>query len=241
MNRINKVSRVLLGVSLLMITVMGIAHAAFFTINTNDGIDQTGLPTAFRVDPSGDPANYDILNFWAVSDANPPTEFYFRAELDGALPSGAYLEARLDCNNNGIFTESVDVLVDYQPFDTTTPDSIYYWNGDWSTYGDDYNTIYGEPTATTGAYEWRAPTSGIGNVVWTDCLSGQINVQLATVEPFGTDQDTTVSRGFDVPTAVTLQQITPSSHGTIFPLIMGLLALVGVTAYLMRRRRTLLK
>ncbi len=240
MNSINRVSKVSLGVSLLMITVLGIAQAAFFTVNTNDGIDQTGLPTAFLVDPASDAAaNYDILNFWAFSDANPPTEFYFRAELDGYLPIESYLEARLDCNNNGNFTDAADVLVTYLPVSTGESDAVYPVSGDWSNW-DTYLTIYGEPTSTTGAYEWRSPVGG-GTVDWSACLSGQINIQLATADTFGTEMDVTASRGFDVPTAVTLQQITSSSHGTIFPLIMGLLALVGVTAYLMRRRRTLLK
>lgn len=241
MNSINRVSKVLLGVILLMITVLGIAHAGFFTVNTNDGIDQVGLPTAFLTDPASDVAsNYDILNFWVFSDANPPTEFYFRAELSAYLPIESYLEARLDCNNNSNFDDPADVLVTYLPVSAGESDAVYPVSGDWGN-TDTYLAIYGEPTSTTGAYEWRSPVGG-GTVDWSACLSGQINVQLATVEGSGfTDVDVTASRGFDVPTAVTLQQIAPSSHEIQYPLIVGLLVLVGaaITAFLIRRGHTL--
>ena len=208
-----------------------VACAAFISINTNDGLNDSNWPTTPTItDPNEGSINdnYDILNFWVGTDAATPGMFYFRAELAGILPScpgcGDFLEARLDCDNDGDFFEAADILVEYIPEN----DGVYVYNGDISTYDTESLSVKGEKTSTN-AYEWRAPTTG-GNVNWTTCRTATtISVMLATVKQDLTDQDVTTSRGYNVPTVITLHHFDSASTNTnhVVMVSAGILFVVG--------------
>lgn len=231
-----KSKRILLSLALsvlVILTTFTIAYAAFISIDTNDGGVDTNWPAApFRNDDSGDASTgYDIIDFWVGTDANPPTQYFFRADLDAAMSgTNPFLEARLDCNNNGIFDEAVDVLVDYVPGADET----------WVYAGNDINISHpqpatsGEETATAGVYEWKASTSG-GPVSWTACLSGTPSIMLVTMED-DTDMDTTEARRIDVVTAVTFQRFdgVSTSRSFLAVTLVSVLLLGGVFAFATR-------
>jgi hypothetical protein len=222
---------------IIVLMTFTIAYAAFISINTNDGLVDSNWPaTPFLTDPTGDAApGEDIQNFWVGTDANPPTVYFFRAQLATWMPttSNYFLETRLDCNNNGSFFDSADVVVDYSPMADLTD----VLNGTFANEDTQPNT-FGEVTNATGVYEWKAATSG-PNVNWGQCKSGShINVMLATVDPTFIDVDTTSSRGFNVPTAVTLRDLSAQSSAATSTLPLAVLVLaLGVGALLITRRR----
>lgn len=235
---VRKSKRILLSLALsvlVVLTTFTIAYAAFISINTNDGAVDVNWPaTPFRNDAAGDAsAGYDIINFWVGTDANPPTQYFFRADLDAAMSgTNPFLEARLDCNNNGNFEEAVDVWVDYIP----ATDDTQVWAGDLSV---DHvqPASYGEATSTTGVYEWKAATSG-GSVSWSACLSGTPSIILVTIDDT-TVVDDTVARNIDVTTAVTMQRLNAvaPSRALVLGGLMSLLLLAGFAAVFVIRPR----
>jgi hypothetical protein len=189
-----------------------LAGSNAITINTNDGLDDPNwTETPFRHDPAGDAGSgYDIRSFWVGADAYPPNTFFFRAELNAALPVEGYVEARLDCNLNGEYFDSSDISVIYVPFSSSIDDAVYVTQGDFNGM-DFYRPEHGEATSTTGAYEWKAPATGT-NTDWTSCLGEQVSVILVTVSyPASRDEDLTEARIFGAPTAVDLVDLRAAS------------------------------
>jgi hypothetical protein len=243
--------RALLTVSLTLVIVLmtfTLAYAAFFSINTDDGLIDPNWPAApFMTDPAGDAASIgnDIINFWFGSDGNPPSEFYFRADLAPAVPPGnpsagdggmgplVFLIAKLDCDNNGSFVDDVDMWVVFNAYKGETISA----NGSLSLMDQMPNT-YGEFIGTT-AFEWKTSTSGI-NLDWGPCTSSsQINVMLTTVDGIFTDLDTTTPKGYNVPTAITLQHLDGAAvvqPGAALALA-GILGLVGLAVVRSARRK----
>ena len=214
----------------------GIAYASFISnINTTDGAIDSNWPTTAIIPDANDVANdnYDILNFWWGTDANPPTVFYFRAELVGTLPTdGSWLEAQLSCDNDEDFFEAVDVLVEWFP----SSDTGSILNGT-ASYSDPLGAAWGEAIATHN-YEWKVPTSAS---VWNTCKAAtNIRVRLETYDSFVVAQDTTASRGYHVPTAVTLQRLDGTAthqNGIAVALSVGLVLVGLVVAYSIWHKR----
>jgi len=96
----------------------GTASAAYVLINTADGIvDANWVLTDTIVRDGDDIANdgYNLDEAWIASDGS-SSAFYFRANLygSGVLPhDSSRLEARLDCNRDGSYTGSQDVVMLY--------------------------------------------------------------------------------------------------------------------------------
>ena len=228
-NLVRKPKHILL--SLLLSLLIGlmtytVAYAVFISIITDDGLLDGGWP----VDPfpvvavGGEDPGYNIQAFWVGTNADPPTEYYFRADLDAAMPAGGFLEARLDCNGDGDFVDAVDVLVDYQP----DVDGTVVLDGT-ETNIDSQPDEYGEATDTDFVYEWKASTSGI-NVNWSACLANPVSIMLATMDSTLTPRDTTSAWGINVPTAVTFQRFDGVSTNRSFLAVtlVSLLFLAGL-------------
>jgi hypothetical protein len=224
---------------LAALLIASTVFAAFFTINTNDGLDDPNWPVSpFTTDPTGDaPSNYDIQSFWAGTDANPPNNYYFRADLVGTLSMAIddYLFSRLDCNDNGSMADSVDVLIGYVP----ETDTLLVAQGDLTNLDSMPGSSLGEVTSS-GNYEWRVPTSG-GSVDWSACETGHIKIDLVTVDNdyFGGIQDQTTSHGFNVPTAVTLRSLSAGiqQRASTAMLVLASIGLGSAGILVLRRRR----
>ena len=108
----------LLPAFILAALAAGTASATYVLINTADGaVDANWVLTDSLVRDGDDIANdgYNLDEAWIASDGS-SSAFYFRANLygSGVLPhDGSRLEARLDCNRDGSFTGSQDVVMLY--------------------------------------------------------------------------------------------------------------------------------
>ena len=106
-----------------------IAYAAHTTINTDNGLVDTNWSNVSVHSNDGDDIadnNYDIDQAWIANEANNSGDFYFRVNLvgGGQLPHNySSFEARLDCNQNGSFSDSIDVVV-YYAIDGTTEELV---------------------------------------------------------------------------------------------------------------------
>ena len=226
----------------IMLSVVSVVYAAHITIDTNDNAVDTNwvnVPVSI-VDGPGTAANYDIDEAW-VGNAADNSAFYFRVSLvnGGQLPQDySTLEARLDCNQNGSFTDAQDVIV-YYALDTFLPDGEEAVECQGSDYIDcdytlgpntsDTNPItFGEEIpGTQYNYEWQADVVN-GDTDWSACL-GTFNVQFASVDTNGTEQNITTWQAYSAPNAVTLSSIAVQSPlMSISAVVLGVIAVGGL-------------
>jgi hypothetical protein len=216
----------------LTLLVTTTAYAVTVTINTNDGhIDGNwGSVTMLRDDPDGDAvsSDRDIDAVW-ITNENDYSRYYFRMDYVGT-PHGDYIPvAKLDCNLDNDYTDPEDVWVYYDHF----ADEAGECAGNSTdcvndAAPDDYSSDGGE-IPETNRMEWRGESGG--NVTFANC-HGQINVlfQIAYIndDPW-TYSDSTVARGYNVPTAVELTNVSGSSKAHWYlPLGVIVVGLLGL-------------
>jgi hypothetical protein len=222
-SRKHHIGTILIAVAALLIFA-SVAYSDQVAINTDDGVVDAGWDevSVLITDGVDTAANYDIVEAW-VGNAEDNSAFYFRVNLAGSgqLPNDySALEARLDCNQDGDFTDAGDIVV-YYALDTFLPDGEEVAECQGSDYIDcdyapepnnsDTNTIsFGEEIA--GApynYEWQADVDN-GDTDWSACL-GTFNVQFASVDNTGTEQDITVWASYTTP---------PEEYEVYIPIVM---------------------
>jgi hypothetical protein len=207
------------GVFIIVLTITTVAYAAHTTVNTDDGQVDSNWGNVSVLSNDGDDIadnNHDINQAW-VANASDNSAFYFRVNLvgSGQMPHDySSFEARLDCDRNGSFQDSVDVVVYYAIDDSGVGEELVECQGnryptcDYGTEPDGADTnaaTFGEEIpGTPYNYEWRADVNN-GEVNWSQCL-GSINVQFASLNGSVTVQDTTPWQGYSVPTAIHSQQ-----------------------------------
>jgi hypothetical protein len=223
-----------------LLVFTSVAYAAHVTIDTNDGVVDTdwgSVPMLY--DDGGDvTANYDIAEAWMGNDAASPSEFYFRVNLEGTgrLPIDSVLEARLDCDQDGLFNESVDITIYY--WIISGPDEILLeCQGDNSVCETNPDSFGEEITVSAPPYnyEWKADVStGVGTEAdWSACM-GTVDVQFASGNGAAT-QDLTTTRGYSAPTAVTLK--TFAVQNQVLPIATIVLGVVAVGSLVVIRRQ----
>jgi hypothetical protein len=221
-SRKHHIGTILIAVAALLIFA-SVAHSDHVAINTDDGVvdvgwDEVSVAITDGIDTI---ANYDIVEAW-IGNADDNSAFYFRVNLAGTgqLPNDySALEARLDCNQDGDFTDAGDIVV-YYALDAFLPNGEEvaecqgsdYINCDYAPEpnNSDTNPIsFGEEIAGTPYnYEWQADVDN-GDTDWSACL-GTFNVQFASVDNTGTEQDITAWVAYTTP---------PEEHEVYFPLI----------------------
>lgn len=221
---------------LLAITIAGTALAIDRAINTNDGVvdpDWQSIP--FASDPVGDgPGAGDIVNVW-VSSNSATSELAFRLQVNAMLSQSYMIFARVDCDGDGLtYNDPDDRTVFYHP----QSDAMYEASGDGNSL-DPLHRDYGESISLNTNFEWKVVLSDSGYVGWSSCAS-QPYVLFEITNFLGNVVDDTVARAFDVPTAVTLEQMQarPQQHPLVafLPLVGGVFAGAGVLV--LRRRRS---
>jgi hypothetical protein len=189
----------------LGLLAVSVVYAVFITVDTNDGVVDSNWGTAFVTDPAGDSVCAagsfgDITNAYIGSSGTGTTDtFYFRVQGTG-LSTGFTGRgvAHLDCNDNGIFTDSADRQVVY----VIDEDSVYVLDGPGNFLtSDPFDSTFGERIGTTDV-EFKA-TIGDGTILGA-CASSQIGVYFASRNAGqGATCDTTSTREYNSPTAVT--------------------------------------
>ena len=229
---------VILGL-LAVIAVPGIAFAAIATIDTDDNTWDSNWGTPMRVDTTIGPDGYDIDTFWVNTDAASPTVYYFGLTTVGPLADDAIVYFWIDCNDNNVFTDNADRVIEYDPLN------------DWVTeYTGDEATIEFAPDANgevIGGNSVEVQTNNTGDVSWASCQVGNHSIKaeiwndiITNVPDSSAAQSSTVPRIYDLPTAVALQSISANPNlslvnlsGLLVALMMG----VAVAVTLLRRRR----
>ncbi len=206
--------RLIAAATIAILAIGSVAYAALIVdINTNDMlVDPAWIAEPPLIADGIDAtANYDIIEAWVGTH---PTgdAYYFRVTFDGTLqPDYSVIEARLDCDLNGLYTDAADMIVYYQ-FNLGGLEEVVecqgrdYWDCAYATPNtSDLNPVtFGEPIPGTPTnYEWKGELiSGIAD--WSQCL-GSINVQFAALDGNGVEQDVTDSVQYiGIPTAVSL-------------------------------------
>ncbi len=236
----NSLQRCILICLTLVLFIPVTAYAAFYEINTNDGIvdaDWSSV-TVFNNDGAdgGIDDNYDIDQTWITSSSD-KQYLYFRASLvgTGRLPgdSVSSFEVRFDCNDDTNF----DMVVFYNTYwdDAVECPSSAYWicanaTSDWN------RDVYGEEiSGTPYNYEWMVDTvNGDGedsDVDWTGCLANP-DIWFITTNSIGNIADTTTAREFNLATAITLQDFSANQQNDRFIQMAIYLALVGGVVFL---------
>ena len=247
MNARSKMLWGILHAGLCAILLISVVYAATTTIDTNDGsVDPNwSAVTMLRDDPDNDsatPSDAELDKVWIANNSALDT-FYFRADNLFQLPATELIAAKLDCNRNGSYTDPVDVVVLIDLYlDTSFECQGDTYNG--SCYHDapeDNNgsTAAEEINAGGGiyTYEWMGSTAG--TVDWSSCL-GTIAVQFAAVyhSDYTLEDDTTVVRDYNSPTAVQLEHMTATAGDRWFPTSLPLISaiLLGSLWFLRRRK-----
>lgn len=183
----------------LLAVLAGVVHAAWTTINTNDGQVDAGWGSPDYSDPCTFTSRQvdEIKNAWVRWDG---TAIYFRIETCAGPPltpkSGSGLQtksmravAAIDCNKNGTYTDNDsggvpngDRLVVY--YDNTGPNSDQVWllTGSGTAVFQLPDTAYSEevPPPTATSIEWQMPLQ----YLYPACRASTdtLNIMLATVE-----------------------------------------------------------
>lgn len=229
----------LLAVSLLA-SLTTVALAANIDINTNDGVLDIDWPAAaFVTDPLGDSAGPNVDIFAARVGVNhlaypSPPDIAFRVDVNGQFPNtdGYFIRALLDCNRDGAMIGAGDVTVFVDPVD----DWIMVQDGalhqDFYAAATDKAEVIVIVHPGWYVYEFKAPMGG-GNVNWSQCELGSIDIGFDTFDGSAAI-DTTVFRGFNVPTVVAVTEVKASPSRSEIPtpalaatvLLSGLVGLV---------------
>lgn len=221
---------------------LGVALAGNFVANTTDDLIDTGWagtsPVAGPgdVDPSVDPG-YDIDTAWMATNTTVGVEeLSFRVLMEGAAASDLMVSAHIDCNNNSVFDDPEDRIVSY---DTLT-DSLEMTDGDGQpiTGGEPGGILFGERVGVDVSavnIEFRTGTS----VDWSACF-GTVQVYFetddGTASPPPNENDSTVARSYNMPTAIEVQNISASSPLSLAVVAIGL-GIAGLAAFALLRRR----
>lgn len=257
-------SLLFLSISLALLSAATIAYAATYTISTTDssvGEWASQAVPVFVSDATGDVLSgrqdEDIIEASvARTTYNGVDSLAFLVKFAGGTPMSQQYRptmAVLDCNNNGNPSEKSDRKV------------ILLANGDqlWVYEGLEANPTGSMPGSSgaenqsfgqriappNGSYlEFQARFSDIANIPGTTCdLSGTINIHFRTAEAnmAGVVQrvvDTTATREFNVPSAVTLGEMGARSQSRVlypvlFAGIAGLVLSGAMGAYAVLTRR----
>ena len=227
-SRKHHVGTIVIAVAALLVFA-SVAYSAHVTINTDDGVvDENWDDVSVTItDGSDTTADYDIVEAW-VGNAEDNSAFYFRVNLAGTghLPDDySTLEARLDCNQDGDFTDAGDIVVYYAldtfligPGNPNGEEVVECQGSDYidcdyapePNHSDTNPVTFGEEIAGTPYnYEWQADVDS-GDTDWSACL-GTFNVQFASVDNTGTEQDITVWAAYTTP---------PEEHEIYLPIVM---------------------
>lgn len=213
---------------LVVIAIPSIAFAAIATINTTDGIWDSNWGTPMRVDTTIGPDNYDIDTFWVNTDAASPTVYYFGLTTVGLLADDAIVYFWIDCDDNNVFTDNADRVIEYDPLN------------DWVTeYTGDEATIEFAPDANgevIGGNSVEVQTNNTGDVSWASCQMGNHNIKAEIWNDIITNvpdtdssatQSSTDPRIYDLPTAVALTSFTINTSDTwpVYAALIGILLL----------------
>ena len=117
-SRKHYVGAIVVAVAALLVSVPAIySYSADVTIDTDDEAVDSNWNTVPAIINDGvdTAANYDIVEAW-MGNAEDNSTFYFRVNLadSGQLPADySTIEARLDCNQDGDFTDPEDVVTSW--------------------------------------------------------------------------------------------------------------------------------
>lgn len=231
-----------------LLTFASAAYAAHIAINTNDGAGNGDWDTVSVVIDDGidTAANYDIVEARVGNEAADGA-FYFQVALAGTgrLPHDySALEARLDCDQDGDFTDAGDVVV-YYALDAFLPGGEEVIECQGSDYIDcDYApepnrsdtnpaTFGKEMAGPPYRYEWRADMES-GATDWSACLEA-FDVQFASVDNAGGVQDVTAWRRYSDSNAVDLANLVAQTP--ILPIAATVLGIAILGGFLMIRSR----
>lgn len=231
-------------IAIVVLTITSVVYAAHVTIDTDNAmLDAAWSNVSMLLDSAewGDVGNtnYDIGEVWVGNDASPPSEIYFRADLEGTLLAFDRLEARVDCTGDNDFTDTQDVIVYYQL--NVGGEDVSECQGNLYTSGCPFNFIeqngdtYGEEiTGSPNSYEWKADISG--DTSWSACLDN-LKVQFASMND-GSEIDVTdwQEADYSVPNSVTLAGFTAQGNlvASAVAIIVGVMTL-GIFMVLRQR------
>ena len=242
----NKI-HIIVGTIAFTLVTFTIAYAAHTTINTaNNQVDTNWSNVSVHSNDGDDIGNnnYDIDQAWIANEAATSGGFYFRVNLvgTGQLPHDySSFEARLDCNQNGSFSDSVDVVV-YYAIDGATEELVEcqgdeYPSCDYATppnFSDTNDASFGEEIAdATYNYEWRADPDS-GDTDWSQCF-GAIDVQFTSLNSSFTVQDSTVVRAYSAPTSIILADFTAKHELINIFMLVGVILLLVVMIWVAKR------
>ena len=212
-------------IGLLFFAVGTTTFAAIYTIDTDDGSISEwaaqGIPV-FQTDPTGDTQNGgtpndDIVQTWVATGNNGNT-LYFLMELnaDPALDadSNRSAAASIDCDNDGIDQEPEDRIVTYWP------------QNDWVIISQGDQSYYTMGTSNQGQRVGKYVEWGVDlDQLPPDDQTPDVNCRGAVKIRFGTADnatspatildDTSPLRGWNIPTAINLQEIQARHNVTL--------------------------
>lgn len=223
----------------------GVVRAAIAVINTNDGAWDSNWGNPLRVD-GDDPGvadDLDIDTFWVNTDGATPSTYYFGLSTVAPLRTygGVRVCVKVDCNGDGDVTDAVDKSLEINPGDT-----YYDTNGNSSSPWEINSAADGE---FIGRF-LEARTNASGSISWAGCMASNPVIKAEVRDWFcpneGTMYDETVLRGYDLPTAVRLQDFSARAGGAGWSnwllgswlLVLGVLgglALISAGIFLQRR------
>ncbi len=242
----NKNIRRIITIWLILVFFIPItAYAAFYAIDTNDGLVDSDWSSVNVFNNDGNDYandNFDIDQTWITSSSDKQF-LYFRVSLvgSGQLPLDSYssFEVRFDCNDDSNF----DIVVFYSRYwdDAVECPSSGYWECNDATTSDWNGHSFAELIpGSPYNYEWMVDTvNGDGdatNVNWTGCLTNP-DIWFLSTDNTGAIVDTTVSRAYNLTTAVTLQDFTANQqkgktiHAAIYMALMGGVVLLVIKIF----------
>ena len=228
-----------LGIALLAALLLsGVALAYHITINTNDTVVDPGWTgkAVFISDASGDgTAGYDLLDIKMSDTTGLSPNFYnFLVANTTTIPADLNIRANLDCDNDGNFAEVDDRQVVYNAGNVSIRDGT-------GVIIPPASAANAEPVDLVGTdygAEFKAPFTQMGGCATGDA-SNNVSVFFQALQGAGlTQRDTTITVGFNVPTAIDLVSVEGHS-GSSLPLVLAAAAavlLLGLSLALRRRR-----
>lgn len=250
MNHIKKYPALL--ALLLGLAITTAAFAANTDINTDDGQVDPNWSIVSPLTSDGDDIgndNYDINQAWVVSNAG-QSAYYFRVNLigSGRLPHDySSFEARLDCDQNGSFLDSADIVV-YYAIASSYEEVVECQGSDYPNcdftpepnHSDTNPDVFGEEVLSgVYNYEWRADVNN-GAADWSQCFN-TVNIQITSLDPSFVVQDISAWQEYNAPTAVDLAVFEAKSYPNPAPsllagvLILGLLVSAWMVHWAARR------
>lgn len=217
---------------LLIVAVPTVVMAAIAAVDTNDGAWDSNWGTPLRVDSISGPAGYDIDTFWVNTDAASPSVYYFGLTTVGSLANDAIVYFWIDCNDNDVFTDNADRIIEYDPLND--------WVTEYS--GDEILIELGpdpDPNGEViGGNSVEVQTNNTGDVSWASCQGGNHSIKaeiwndiITNVADSSPSQSGTVPRTYDLPTAVTLNSFAAKSTNPGLSYVAFSVLLLGIVAW----------